>query len=637
MPRSGWFHRIGSLIPVVVLLASLGCEPKSEPAVQTRSARRAGDVAAARLAAGQPAPAPSSDVPVQPMRPTDTQPAASLQELDLQVRDPAREVELVQSDLTGLTAELEKVNAELGSASLTPVRKRALEQQASTLLERKEAYPRLLKRIQTIARTRVVRLSLAEAVRRTLLNGQQIQVAAYNPAIDSARVVEAEAQFDAVVFSNFSNDKQNRPSSSQLSGSNTQNRVWQAGVRKLLSSGMQVQTGYVITRTETDLIYQTLNPAYFNQFFVEFAQPLLRGFGIDYNRSQIELRKLDRSISEERLRQQLRESLFNVEQAYWRLFQARRNITVSARLLTDLETILYSLRQRYELGFDVYKVQVSLTESRYETQLAQFVSLRNQLYTAEDTLKALINDPEFNLASDLEIIPVDVPVTQPLILDRIGEVTAALEYRSELREARLQIEQAQISIGVAKNQALPKLDLTFRYVVDGLGGNWDSSFSQLSKNDFHEYLLQLQFEWPIGARAGEAVIRQARLRQAQAIAGHRAQIEQVILETQNALRDIFSAYDQIGPSLRAALAAGDQLFATQVRQEKRDLPSLQVELDAHELLASNRQSLLRNLADYNIAIINLERRKDTLLKYNNIVLNTVGNDSELDPYRPVGP
>jgi outer membrane protein TolC len=327
----------------------------------------------------------------------------------------------------------------------------------------------------------------------------------------------------------------------------------------------------------------------------------------------------------------MREVIFNVEQAYWRVFQARRSLTVTARLLTNLESILHSLQQRLDIGYDVILAQVKLTESRFEQRQAEFVRIRNQVRNAEDALKALINDADLNLARDLEIIPITEPSVQPLIVDVLGEVTAALSFRAELREARLQIEQAQVAIGVAKNQALPRLDVVFRYMVDGLGGNWDQAFNQMSDKDFDEYMLQLQFEWPIGNRGPEAVIRQARLRQAQAIAAHRAQIENVILETQTAIRDLHSAFDQIGPSLRAAQASFEQLAATRARQTARDVATLQVELDAHELLATSRQNLLQALADHNIAIVNLERRKGTLLMFNNIVLSGIYDDTKLDP------
>lgn len=635
MPPLGCSHSVRRWYLFAALVIALGCEAKRESIVHVSSARRAGDVAAARLAENN-VPKPPRDVPTRPARPTDTQPAAPVKDIHEQVPDPLEEIELISRNLDGISEDLRKLEEQIEQAA-TPAEKHILSQQKNELYETRNVNPRLLTRLQTIERPNKLRLSLRDIIRRSLMNSYAIQIAAYAPAIDASRVVEAEAQFDAIFFTNFNWQDQNRPASSQLSGTNSDNRMWDIGIRKLLSSGMQVQTGYTVNRTWTDLVFQTLNPAYFNQFFVEFRQPLLRGFGIDYNRSQIEIRKLDRSINEEKFKQQVREQLFNVEQAYWRLYQARRSFVVSSRLVTDLETIVQSLRERYQLQFDVYKVQVALAESRYEQRLAEFIRLRAQVMTAEDTLKALLNDPELNLAKDIEIIPTDPPQLEPLVVDVIGEVAAALEYRTELAQARLQIEQAKVAIGVAKNQALPKLDLTFRYLVDGLGRNWDRAFSQLSSNDFHEYVLQLQFEWPIGNRGPEAQLRQARLQQAQAIAAHRAQIENAVLETQNAIRDLHTSYDQIGPSLRSAQASTEQLTATKLRMERKDLPNLQVELDANELLATSRQTLLQALTDYNVAIINLERRKGTLLRYNNIVLCATHDESQLMPYAPVGP
>lgn len=634
MPLSAWFNIVRRFALLLPLLAFAACETTQTVDPDAGPARRASDVAAARLAADDTsAPKPPDQVPVQPMEPT-TRPAISLADIQAQVPDPRVESERLGEELPRIPDEMARIDTQLARADLPDAERQTLNRRRNDLIDAQSTYPRLRERLQAIERPTVVRLTLDDIIRRTLQNSYLIQVQAYNPAIESARVVEAEANFDAVFFASFQNQKQDVPTASQLSSSASQSRVFQSGIRKLLSSGMQVQTGYSATRNETNLVFQTLNPSYFNQFFVEFSQPLLRGFGLDYNRSQIQVRKLDRQISVEQFRREVRETLFNVEQAYWRLFQARRNITASARLLTSLQTILESLQQRLLLGYDVYPVQVKLTESRYEQRQAEFVRLKNEVRNAEDALKALMNDPDINFAREIEIIPVDSPSFEPITIDALGELSAALAYRSELHEARLQIEQAALTIGIAKNQALPKLDLMFRYVVDGLGANWDRAFSQLSQNNFHEYVIQLQFEWPIGNRGPEAVLRQARLRQAQAIAAHRGQIENVLAETQTAIRDLYTAYDQIGPSLRSAQASADQLYATQVRQERRDLPSLQVELDAHELLATSRQTLLKALADYNIAMTNLERRKGTLLRYNNIALKDADQNSPYEVYRP---
>jgi len=571
-------------------------------------AGRAKAIAAHRLAQDEPGtaePRPEfpDRVPVRPITPAPTtQPTAG--QIEQEITDP--------------TQELARID-------------RLLARPETAKMER-EALERLRKRLAGTLRENSVRLTLADVIRRTLQNNYAIQVQSYNPAIEATRIVEAEAQFDEVFFTSFNYDRQDRPTSSQLQGTQTDTRVFSGGFRKLLSTGTRVQASYALTRTQTNVSYQTLNPAYFNQFTVEFQQPLLRGFGLDFNRSQIELGRLSRRVSFARLEQQIRQTLFNVEQAYWRLLQARRSVTVQARLLEDLQSLLEALRLR--ANYDVYPIQLNQTRSQIELQESQFIQLVNNIRSADVALKALMNDPTLNQSADVEIVPTDLPTFEPLTLDLLGELSAALTHRSELQEARLAIEQAQISIGVAKNQALPRLDLLFRYLINGLGGNPDRAFSQLSENDFNDYVVGLEFEWPIGNRGPEAAIRRARLQQAQAIAGHRAQIETVIAEVKQTIFDLQSNFEQVAPNFRAARAAFDQLEAIRRKQERRDPASLQVELGANQDLATARLGLLQALVNYNVNIIDLERRKGTLLPFNNVTIAGAENEGYQKPYRP---
>jgi outer membrane protein TolC len=60
------------------------------------------------------------------------------------------------------------------------------------------------------------------------------------------------------------------------------------------------------------------------------------------------------------------------------------------------------------------------------------------------------------------------------------------------------------------------------------------------------------------------------------------------------------------------------------RAERKDFVVLQNELSARQSLASARRAMLTALIDYNIAIIDLERAKGTLLDYNNIAVPEIG-------------
>ncbi|MDM8004685.1 MAG: TolC family protein [Phycisphaerae bacterium] len=627
----GWPKPVVYLAASLLLMQVLGCESAFRGARESSAnpqGRRAQMVAAARLAAEEPAATrPAGDVPSRMVAPATTQQVSQEEIIDRQIPDPK---DLPDALKRQLDRAIEEINR---NDRLTP------DQKAQQINEKKANYearmPGILKRIKVVDRPDEIRLSFADAMRRTLTNSYGIAAQSYNPAIETARVVEAEARFDEVFFANFQNNKQDRPSSSQLESNNSEVRTIESGIRKMLSTGMQVQVSYALNRSQTDLVFQTLNPTYFNSFIVQFQQPLLRGFGLDYNRAEIELTKLDREMSIEKLRRDVREIVFNVEQAYWQLLQARRVIGAVSQLLSDLEIIYNDLEKRLQAGYDVYRVQLSFIQSRIERHEAEFVTLTKRVRDAEDALKRLMNDPELDLSKNVGIIPVDVPLIEPLILDQIGEIAAGLANREELHEAKLAIEKAQIGVGVAKNQALPKLDVLFRYVVDGLGSNADRAFSQLSENDFHEYVVGLQFEWPIGNRGPEAKLRQARLQQAQAIAAHRDLIENVILEIQQAIRVIESEYEQVGPSYRWVTSSEEWADATKARQERRDAPNLQIELDSYESLSMGRRQLLDTLVRYNVALSNLERQKGTLLEYNNIVIRGAEDPRQMTPYRPV--
>jgi hypothetical protein len=73
--------------------------------------------------------------------------------------------------------------------------------------------------------------------------------------------------------------------------------------------------------------------------------------------------------------------------------------------------------------------------------------------------------------------------------------------------------------------------------------------------------------------------------------------------------------------LDASHAAEQNLRALQARASKIDPAFLETELNTIEQLANARSVLLRVIADYNIAIVELEKAKGTLLEYNNVAVS----------------
>ncbi|MCH7873064.1 MAG: TolC family protein [Planctomycetes bacterium] len=484
---------------------------------------------------------------------------------------------------------------------------------------------RVLELIESIRRPKQIRLSLEDAIRRTLANNFTIQTLSYNPAIETTRVVEAESVFDAVVFANANNTKVDRPTASALVSNQASFLTANFGLRKLLATGAQVRGQYDFNREERDFAFQFLSPAYTSTFTLEVRQPLMRGFGLDFNRSLIVVANNNRRISDLEFRRTIRTTLRAVEQRYWRLAQARRNAVATARLLAEFEAILEILKARR--GFDVRKAQLDTTKASLERIRALLIQEKTGIagiapgiLTSQDELVAIMNDPEINLADDIEIIPVDFPTLQRFELDRLGEIQTALDSRTEIKEQELRIANAKIAVGRAANAELPGFDLVFRTESRGLAASADGSFDEVSRSNFIDYAIGLEFEVPIGNRGAKAASRRASLQHLQAVARLKTVLEDVILDVNHAVHALTTTHEQLGPLARSMEAREGEVSSASHRATGYDYNTLISILGAWQSLRGGRQDLFRRIVDYNLAIIDLERAKGTLLSYHGVVI-----------------
>jgi outer membrane protein TolC len=543
-----------------------------------------------------------------------------------------RQTELLDR-LARLLDRLDKLSSRLAELDAVPDEKKTADEKKEYNIAKGEAtkakieaaeIQRVLELLDSIRRpVQQFHLTLQEAVRRTLEKNYAIQILRYNPAIDTTRVVEAEAAFDASFFSNIVKNKIDRPSGNQLTATNLDLFTSNYGVRKVLPTGMSVSGSYQLNRTKSATSFQTVNPEYDSNFVLEMRQPLLRNFGIDFNRSLILLAKNDRRISDHAFRAQVRDTLRQVEEYYWRLVQARRDVVITARLIAGFETIYEFVVARQ--AFDITPVQIAATEANLEQSRADFVRRRAAVFDAEDRLTAAMNSDDLNLADDIEIIPDDVPQLSRIVVDRLAEVQTALDHRPEIKQQELRVASAKIAEGRAKNGQLPRFDLTFRQTSDGLGVSADQSFDELTRSHFIEYFVGVEFEMPIGNRGPSAAHQRSRLQYFQAIASLKKVFEDVILDVNLTTRALSTSYDQIGPSFAAAKAREREVESTVARAERKDINTLNSELGARQSLASARRAMIGAMVDYNIAVIDLERAKGTLLEYNNVVI-PLGDD-----------
>lgn len=473
-----------------------------------------------------------------------------------------------------------------------------------------------LEYLKRLERPQRVQVPLIECIQRALQNNYAIRIEGFQPAIRETQVVEAEAAFDAAFFLDTTYSNQDRPTASQLNSAQSDLRSLRGGLRKMTATGMEASVGLNYAKNFVNNQFTTINPSYVTTFVASLRQPLLRGFGLDYNRSFIEIARVDQRIASERFEQQVRDSLFDVEAAYWELMQRRRQVMVLAESVGQYYATYRSMDERK--GQDATPVEINNSLSNWKSQEVRLFEAMRLVRDAEDRLKNLVNDPQFKLSDELELIPTDTPLVAPLAVDQFADVRTALDERSEIDQSRLQIEQTRIQTMRAKNETMPQLDLSFNYEVEGLSNSADSSWDRMTTNRFRSYAVTLNFSYPLGNRGPQAALQRAQLQERQAIVGLHRTMDAVVEEVNNAVRTLVQRYEDMPPQLIAARAAVLNLQALQARSVVINPTFLQTELQAVEQITNTRTTLLRVVIDYNIAIVALERAKGTLLEYNNI-------------------
>jgi outer membrane protein len=492
----------------------------------------------------------------------------------------------------------------------------------------------------------VLRLTLQQAIQRAVLYNHDVKVAGYQPAIDASRVTEAAAFFDPVFFTTVQFQKKDDETAGEVftapAGSSTTNittffdrqdvYTGQMGIKGNLESGGQIQASY--NTTYNLLIPKRFvdNPFYQNELELQLTQPLLRNFGSDVNEAKIFISRNNARVSLMEFRKALEENVAKVEEAYWQLVQAQRNVEVEEKVLKENESsyrLQYNrLKQKLITSLEVSQVQTSL-DARRATLIRAKADARN----ISDELKQLMNDPNLPVSSSVVIVPADDPVVTPMRFDIADQINSGLENRFELGEELLKIDTASVTYNLARNNTLPKLDFVGSVTPNVTDGDYSSAIANQVRFGHYEYSLGLNFEFPIGNREALAILRRTALQRQQEIETYSSLIAQVALDVRTSAREVETDYLLILSNQQSRMAAQLALDDVVERQEKGTeslTPEfVQLRLDLADKVAEQQESENQAVANYNIALERLERAKGTLLKYNNIVMQE-------EPYQDQG-
>ena len=483
--------------------------------------------------------------------------------------------------------------------------------------------PLKIVREETSGRMRVL-LSLTDVVIRALANNLDIRVIGFDPAISREEMIKAAAEFDYVVFAGFSYDVTDEQTTSTFLSGESSSRTWNVGIREKTVTGATWALEWKMARRFDPSGFSSLTRSYENTIALELSQPLLRDAWGEFNLAALRIARVDYKFTMARFRQEVENVVTEVISLYWSLIQARRDRMIQQQLLDRTRETYERTKKRMVL--DATNVEVKQAEAAVETRTAGLIRTEKVINDVQDQLSRRIGDKQLNLLSDYEMVPTTAMNVEEVRLDQTDQLLTALQHSPVLEQARLAIARAQITVRVAENQTLPRLDVTFSTTMQGIGGGKHEAGEKMGTNDFRSYSLGVQFEYPLGNRERTADLRRRRAERLKAIADMQNRIDEVGVAIRERIRQVATTYREMKAQQRAVAAGVNELEALQASEELRRLTPefLQVKLGAQERLAAAERAELRAMVEYNVALVELARVTGTVLKLHQVEIALPG-------------
>ncbi len=476
----------------------------------------------------------------------------------------------------------------------------------------------------------VVGLGLEEAVGLALDQNLQVQFARVSPSINAAEVAEAEAAFDWVFFTSIQYQDSETPIVDRstagfgLGGDfrRTTDVAWTAGIRRLTTAGGQLTLQQELGYNDADErgLSLTPNPANRAALTAQYDQPLLRNFGSNVALAQVRIARNAERAAVANLKSELNRIVTDTERAYWNLVRAYYDLMILERLTQRGRTVLGQVEARRD--FDVNRAQIANAAARVRDRQSDLWRARNAVRVASDRLKTLINRPDLPVTSEVLILPMDLPLAEPIEFSLADAVISALDERPEITQAILSIDDTTIRQVVAENARLAQLDLRVQARFQSLEDDFRTAEATVLDRTFFDASIGLFYEIPIGYRAGEAVFRRRTLERMQSVLSFENTTQQVLLEVKNSLNNLETNFKLIEQEKLNRIAQAENLRVLEVRKENLQggysIEQLETELNQQERLSNAERDEIQALVDYAVSLAESHQAMGTTLKRNRV-------------------
>ncbi|HEX3369315.1 MAG TPA: TolC family protein [Candidatus Cybelea sp.] len=526
-----------------------------------------------------------------------------------------------------------------------------------------------------VTQSRLVNISLQDAIAMSLLKNPNLAVSASNVKVARYQITQAKGQYDVQLHLEPSSSYSVTPPENLFEagpgeagkytpgpefttgpGDVIQHQsTFQYGVGGQTENGTTYQAGIQQQRTYNNTIFDEYNPYYLATLNLGVTQPLLKNAGMNAGKRLLKLSFINADASSAQALIDSSNTISQVEDAYWNLVAAWRNVAIQEEALHQAVLQRESATRLAKRGA---VAPIAVVES--QTQVATF---QDDVFSALQTVSLLQNQLKSLIVADpadpiwqANLVPSSSVAQAPSANDLATIQGEARANRPEYRQAEDKRLQADLDRAYAKNQMLPQADVQALYLSNGFAGiltptpafllgtctaqllpacptpppntqgkmafayhnMWAGAFPTFNIALVVNYPIQNRYARGLQGAAGEEIRQAALLLQGVE--------ERIAVEARNGLQSYQSSLSRLSAA-RSARESAEAVYASEVRKFHNGESTTFLVLQRQVQLAQARGLELRAQTQLNESIAELQRVEGTTFRINGVNLQTLGTQA----------
>jgi outer membrane protein TolC len=494
------------------------------------------------------------------------------------------------------------------------------------------------------------RLSLDDCIVGALKNNLGLAVEVLNPQLADLSVTQAREIFFPSLTFGYNRQKTESPAFSWLEAANQISEKYNdysAQLSQLIPIGGRFSIDLFSYKNNTNRKFQEINPLFWSRLRFSFTQPLLKNFGFKVTCREIIIAQNNTEISENLLKQALLDTIYNVEEAYWNLVYSIENLNVMQSSLELAQDLLAKNKREVEVGM-LAPIEVLSAQSEVANREADILQVESMIKSNEDRLKTILNLAVEKDIDITKIIPTDTPDYEEREINLYEALAIGLQKRPDLQAGRIDLENKDLDLSVAKNQLLPELNFMVGYwspgisgtqilyqddnpltdvIVGTMPGNASDALKDAINFKYKNWAFGLTLSIPINSVFSRAQYAQAKISMEQAELSLKNQKQQAFLEIKDAVRNVQTNYKRI-QAYKVARELAEEKLEAEEKKLKVGLTTNYLVLQHQRDLSNARSAELRAIIDYNLSLAALDRALGMTLDKRNIKMTQIWSTTE---------